>query len=247
MKLNGYRASHRNKWFLISKGILSSQEFLLFEYYLDLMAFDKSHGDKFAVFEVFLNEIALVFNKHEDTVKKWHDGLFAKGFIKIVDERRKLYTVKSPFRYIVGLTKWGGEAGRYATEEKDQTQEFILENIRFFQPESEKILPKSNGIALKSPISTENSLGSSKGNSIVSSLIGSKKVVLIKQKVRSDEEYQKIYADSGFDVLTPDDMKWIDQNITEKIEIENSEHEKGIVCVYFNNDWNEYRSSLTNY
>lgn len=246
MKLNGYRASHRNKWFLITKGVLNSQEFLLLEYYLDLMAFDRSHGDKFAVFEVFLDEIGHVFNKHEDTVEKWHEGLISKGFVKVVDEKRKLFTVKSPLRYVVGLTQWGGEASKFAKEEKDRTQEFILENIRFFQPESEKILPKSDNPALKSSNSTENSLSSSKGKSIVSSPIGSKKVVVIKQEVRNDAEYQKMYEESGLS-LSPEDMKWIDQNIVEKIEIESDEQEKEIVRIYFDGNWEKYRSSLISY
>ncbi|MFH1792732.1 MAG: hypothetical protein ABH819_03815 [Patescibacteria group bacterium] len=246
MKLNGYRASHRNKWFLITTGVLTPQEFLLFEYYLDLMAFDKNKGNKFAVFEVFPNEVAQVFDKHEDTVENWHNGLLSKGFIQLVDKNRKLYTVKTPLRYIIGLAQWGGEASRYAKEEKDQAQEIILENIRFSHPKSEHVLQDSNETALKPVNTTENSLSSSKGNSIVSSSIGSNKVVLIKQKVRSDEEYQKIYTEGSFDVLTPDDMKWIDQNVQEKIEILNDEHEKEIVRIYFDGKWDEYRGSLIN-
>ena len=35
--------------------------------------------------------------------------------------------------------------------------------------------------------------------------------------IRSDEEYQEIYKVSGFEYLTPEDMKWIDRNIVEKI------------------------------
>lgn len=245
MKLNGYRASHRNKWFLITQGILSPQEFLLFEYYLDLMLFDRSKGDKFAVFEVFPEEIAHVFNKHEDTVKNWHDGLLAKGFIKIVDEKRKLYTVKSPLRYVIGLVQWGGEASGYAKEEKDQMPEFILENVRFSPPKSEQILPKVDTPALNSSTSTENSLSSSKGNSIVSSPIGSRKVVVIKQDViRSDEEYQKMWDEGNYSMLTPEDMKSIDQDLQEEIEIESDEQEKEIVRIYFNNDWGKYQKSL---
>lgn len=247
MKLNGYRASHRNKWFLITQEILSLQEFLLFEYYVDLMDFDKSHKDSFATFEAFLDDVASVFKKHTDTVRIWHNGLLTKGFIKIFDEKRQLYTVKSPLKYVIGLTQWGGEASRYTKEEKNQSQEYILENIQFFPPESERILPKSDTPALKSSISTENSLNSSKGNSVVSSPIGSKKVVVIKQEVRSDEEYQKLYQDSGFTSLTPDDMRWIDQNVQEKIEILNDEQEREIVRIYFDGKWDEYRSSLIDY
>lgn len=246
MKLNGYRASHRNKWFLITKGVLNLQEFLLFEYYLDLMAFDQSHGDKFAVFEVFFDEIGHVFNKHDDSVKKWHKGLISKGFIKVVDEKRKLFTVKSPLRYVVGLAQWGGEAGRFAKEEKNQSQEFILENIRFFHPESEKILPNSDNSALNPLNLNENSLSSSKVCSKVNSSIGSKKVVVIKQAVRSDEEYQNIYSRGDYLSLTPDDMKWIDQNIQEKIEIESDEQEKEIVRIFFDGDRDKYKSSLIN-
>jgi hypothetical protein len=209
------------------------------------MVFDRSKGDKFAIFEVFPDEVALVFNKKsEDSVRNWHKGLLNKRFIKIVDEKRNLYTVKSPLRYVVGLTQWGGEASKYSHEEANQSQEFILENIRFFQPESKKILPKSDNLALKSLNSTENSLSSSKDNSIISSSIGSKKVVVIKQAVRSDEEYQKIYDEGEFLSLTPDDMRWIDENAKEEVVIENEEMEKEIVKVFFNGDWNEYRKNL---
>lgn len=226
MKLNGYRASHKNKWFLITKQILSIQEFVLFECYLDKMAFDKSHEGKFALFEAFPDDIALVFDKTNETVQTWHNGLLKKGFIKPVDEKRHLYTIKNPLRYIVGLEMWGGEASKYTHEEKDKTQEFILENIRFSRSESEKILADFDEIASEPSTFTENSLGSSKDSSIVVPSVCSKKVVVIKQEVRTDAEYQKIYADGNFKGLPPDEMKFIDQISSEEIEVENNEQEK---------------------
>jgi hypothetical protein len=42
-------------------------------------------------------------------------------------------------------------------------------------------------------------------------------------------------------------MEFIDQTLTEKIEILNEEQEKEIVQSYFDGDWEEYRSSLINY
>ncbi|MCJ7805246.1 hypothetical protein MUP46_01200, partial [Patescibacteria group bacterium] len=158
-------------------------------------------------------------------------------------EKRQLYTVKSPTRYIIGLAKWGGESTRYTHEEKNQPREFILENIRFFQPEIENIQQKSSETALKSTISTKNSLTSYKHSSIVLPSLGSK-VVVIKQEVRSDAEYQKIYADSNFKGLEPDDMKWVDQNIIEEIEIESDEQEKEIMSIFFDGDWDKYRKNL---
>lgn len=244
MKLNGYRASHRNKWFLITKKILTLQEFLLFEFYLDQMNFDKDNKDKFASFEVYLEEIAPIFNKSIDTIRLWHNGLLYKNFIKIVDPLRQLFTVKSPLRYVIGLTQWGGESSRYATEEKDQTQEFILKNIRFFPSTNEKVQPESVKKTDISTIITENSLSSSKCESIDISSIGSKKIVVISQKLRSEEEYQRIYQDGDFQNLTPDDMKWIDQNVKEQIPIESDKQEKEIVEVFFNGDWNEYQKHI---
>jgi hypothetical protein len=207
------------------------------------MDFDKSHGYKFASFEAFPDEIALVFNKHEDTVRNWHNGLLSKGFIKVVDEKRNLYTVKSPLRYVVGLNQWGGEASKFAGEETNQTQEFILENVRFSPLKSENILPNSDALALKSSNFNENSLSSSKGKSIVSSSIGSRKVVVIRQAVRNDAEYQRMYEASDLN-LSIDDMKWIDQNVVERIEIESDEQEKEIVRIYFDGNWDEYQKNL---
>jgi hypothetical protein len=225
MKLNGYRASHRNRWLLVTQRILSPQEFLLFEYYLDLMDFDKSHGEAFSTFEAFLDDVLRVFNKHEDTIRIWHNGLLTKGFIKIFDEKRHTYTVESPLRYVSGLAQWSGEASKYAKEEKDQTHEFILRNIRFFRPEREKIRLESEEKVDISADRVKNSLSSSKGESIVTSPSGSRKIVVIKQEVRSDAEYRKMYEDDGCLGISPDDMKLADQILAETIEILNEEQE----------------------
>lgn len=236
MKLNGYRANHRNRWFLITKKILTLQEFLLFEYYLDLMDFDKSHGDKFATFEAYLDEVAVVFNKKIDTVRLWHNALLSKHFIQIVNLRRHLFIIKSPLRYVIGLTTWGGEAAKYTKEEKNQTNEFILENLRFFQPKTGKIQPKSTDLTDISTPKTENSLSSSKGDSIVNH-----KKIVIEQEVRSDEEYRDMLKEHDFSVS---DMKLIDQGVKGEIVIENGKMEKEIVEIYFNGDWDTYKKHL---
>lgn len=68
--------------------------------------------------------------------------------------------------------------------------------------------------------------------------------VIIKQEIRTKEEYEKIYKDSDFQCLTPEDMQWIDENVEEKIEIENEKKEKYIVETYFNDDRDKYNSCL---
>lgn len=239
MKLNGFRASHRNRWLLIKKGVLNIREFLLFEYYLDSIDFDTRH-DNFGEFEAYHEDTAKIFNKEPDTVEDWHNSLLKKGFIKIFDEKRKLFKVKSPERY---GTVFGCKAGEFTENEKiTPTLGFILNNICFFPEKAEINPPKSISTATKN---TSKALGSFKVNLGLSNVVNvSQKVVIIKQEVRSDEEYQKIYADGNFEGLNPDDMRWIDETVVGKIVIENDEQEKEIVRIYFNGDWDEYQKNL---
>jgi len=236
MKLNGYRASHRNRWLLIKNGILTSQEFLLFEYYLDSMDFDSRHN-KFGIFEAFLEDIAKDFDRKTDTIQDWHNSLLEKGFIQLVDKKRKLFKVKTPERYGTVL---GCNAREFAKNEKNTpTLDFILQNI-CFSPEKARINPSKDTISGTN--NTSKGLGSFKGELGLSSN-GSKKVVIIKQDVRSDVEYQKMYEENSSGLL-PEDMKWIDQNAIGKIEIENDEQEKEIIRIYFDGNLDKYHKSL---
>lgn len=68
--------------------------------------------------------------------------------------------------------------------------------------------------------------------------------IVIRQRVKRDEEYQQLSISAGFTKLTPEDMRWIDENVTEELTIENEEMEKQMVETYFNGDWKEYRKNL---
>ena len=68
--------------------------------------------------------------------------------------------------------------------------------------------------------------------------------VIIKQEIRSKEEYQKIYETGDFRSLTTEDMRCINENVNEKIEIENEDMEQDIVKIYFDGNWNKYKSCL---
>ena len=199
--LNGYRASHRNRWKLLQENVLNFQEFNLFEYYLDTMDFDQKHKDKFGTFEVYFDEICIVFNKQRDTVKDWHSGLLQKGFIVSHDAKRNLFKIKSPLRYITGEV-WGGKATEYAKQEKiTSSLDFLLENV-CFSPENLEKKPKFRPILDTN--NTTRALGSfnndvSKGSS--------DKVVVIRQEPRSTSEYEKIKQEGNFQDLTVEDMR----------------------------------------
>lgn len=248
MKLNGYRATHRNRWLLLTNKILSEKEFLLFEYYLDSMDWDLKH-EKPGVLEVFFDELAVKFDKTPETVKEWHNGLLNKGFVCLYDKKRNIYEIKNPDRYALD-GRSGGKASKYYKEENsNRTIDFLLQNISFSPDKIELIPQKTTSVALKE----EKALGSFKGESSLHSITSpsssfpsvSKKVVLIKQDIRTDSEYQKMYKENP-NGLTPDDMKWVDQNVSEKIVIESEQQEKDIVDVFFNGNWNEYQKHLIN-
>lgn len=237
MKLNGYRATHRNRWFLLQNRILTSQEFLLFEYYLDSMDFDYKH-ENYGLFTAYPEVVAEYFNKGIETINDWSKGLLNKSFIEIVDKKREVYRLKSPERY---GTSFGGKASDFAKKEKTaKTLDNILQNI-CFNPEKAKIIPKKvNGLASNL---LPKALGSFKGE-LSSSPITSNKTVLIVNEIRSDAEYQRIYDEGNWGNFTPDDMKWVDEHSSLEIPIRDTLHEKHIVDLYFKGDWSEYEKHL---
>lgn len=68
--------------------------------------------------------------------------------------------------------------------------------------------------------------------------------VIIKQEVRSDKEYQQIYNDGDYTSLTHNYMKWIDENVTEEVEVGPDELEQDVVETFFDGDWENYRRQL---
>lgn len=244
MKLNGYRASHRNKWLLIKNRVLSLQEVAYLEFCADIMCFDWKKQE-YGTFKTNFKEISNLFDcKSETTVRNWHNKLLRIGFIQSTNQKN-VYKLTCHARYITpGF--WKGEASQYAEQEKDQPIEHILQNFGLILQNIDKTdqlieKNKQDLISNNTPIA----ISSSKDNSIISSSIDSKKVVVIKQDVvRSDEEYQKMWDEGNYSMLTPEDMKSIDQDLREEIEIESDEQEKEIVRIYFDNDWGKYQKSL---
>lgn len=212
-KLNGYRASHRNKWLFVQSGILTIQELSLLEFYADIVDFDKTH-QKFGLFEVNFEELRKVFNcKSQTTIRNWHNKLLITGFIKKTN-KRNLYALVIPERYINPSVKWQGKADYYAKIEKDQPIEIILQNFGInLHPIGEKlqqIVEETEDLATKN---TSIAISSSKDDYSLS--IPTMKRVIIKQESRSEEEYRRIYREGNYQYLTPEDMKWVDENISE--------------------------------
>lgn len=239
-KLNGYRPTHKNKWLFTQHGILTIQELALLEFYADIIDFDRKHH-KFGLFEADFNEMALIFGcKSPNTIRNWHNKLLKIGFIKKT-EQKGVFQLSCYLRYI-NPGRWEGKASDYAKEEKDQPIGVILQSFGInLQPGEEKLQPvvknNSNLASESGSIAIVSSKDESKDNH------QEKVKVLIKQHVRNDEEYERIYRESDFQGLTPEDMRWVDENITEVVDVPKA-NESEIVSVYFNGDYEAYKRNL---
>src|SRR3990170_7846696 len=126
-KLNGYRASHKNKWLFIKHGILSVQELSLLEFYADIFDFDPRHETTVGLFPVNFKEIAEVFSCSQNTVRNWHSRLLQLGLIKNTD-KKNIYQLSCYSRYITP-GRFEGKAAVYAKQETNQSIEIILQNF----------------------------------------------------------------------------------------------------------------------
>lgn len=197
-KLNGFRASHRNRWKLLK--YLSMEEFVFLEYCIDMCSFDP----KKAEYGKFKNDFNLAMEtlryKSDNSIRERLKKLVYLGFIKETGITN-LYEIPNIQRYLVGAD-WNGKSGEYVKDEIDADLYKVVQNIGInFQDLEEKV---QNNEIKKPNLATNDTpryLSSSKVHSPI---------------YRTNEEYDKIWRemDSPSD-FTIDDMKWIDQNLLE--------------------------------
>ncbi|MFC1627336.1 hypothetical protein ACFL18_02160 [Patescibacteria group bacterium] len=238
MKLNGYRATHRNKWLLIKERILNIQELALLEFYADLVGFDKDNSN-YGLFKVSFKKIAELFNcKSINTSRNWHNKLLKLGLIKKTEEKQ-IYSLSCFKRYITP-GRWKGEAAQYVELEKNQPVGVMLQNIGI---NTQLIGQKTQSVDKKKSFKLKKSPPIAISSSKVQSSISPKKVV-IKQKARSDGEYQRIYEEGGYSFLKPDYMKWLDKNVQSEEEITEEITDKDLVEIFFDGDWDSFNQNV---
>jgi len=215
-KLNGYRPSHRNKWRFIQNGILTLQELTLLEFYADIVDFGKNH-ENYGRFEVNFDEIASVFKCSSNTIRNWHNKLLILGFIEKTPKRSWLKLICHE-RYI-NPGKWGGQAKHYQEIEKNQSIEIILQsfgiNFQSIEEQLQRIkkTSKENNIATTKNVSIAiDSYKNEYKNSFLPPMQSNSQRIM--------ENYKQIKKEMGFNfLLTEEDMKWIDENIREDINV----------------------------
>lgn len=128
--LNGFRASHRNRWYLVRDHFLTLQQFTLFEFYIDQADYD-GHHKKFGAFEVYFDDIATIFGKSVDTIRSWHNQLVEKRLIREFDKKRKYCCICRPQRYGIDKSKKGDAYFQAEIEKVVSTTEMLLPFIQF--------------------------------------------------------------------------------------------------------------------
>jgi len=128
MKTNGHRPNHRNKWLLVSLKIVTRQELLLFDYYVDQMDFDTNHV-KFGTFEDDPELTAGVLGySGANSVTQMRKQLLTVGLINRTSWRAT-FAVSNPKRYVSPSPVSRGEASQFSKFEKNQTIDLILHNF----------------------------------------------------------------------------------------------------------------------
>lgn len=242
MKLNGYRATHRNKWLFIQYGILSVQELSLLEFYADTFCINTKQPE-YGEFKVNFDELKIIFNcKSDTTIRNWHNKLLKVGFIKKSNKKNK-YNLVCCGRYINPSKAFVGEAHKYKELEENQPIKVVLQSFGIeFQSNEQKLQPvgKENNEKDNTTIQTNIVPTDAYKSEYIGSTV---KIVDLKARIRTQEEYERMYQESGCVGLTPEDMKLADEAAHEIRVIENEEQEKETVKDWFDGDWNKYRGA----
>jgi len=238
-RLKGYHRHFRGRFNLLK--VLTAEEYVLWDISFSIAAdWDKDH-ESYGTFSFTYADISYFAQCDPSTVSRRSKKLFELGLWKKLDDGS---VQVCGFNVLENLTVLTKELGIIDLQSyiANQQENHVKKNT---QPEEihdafskENTPPSPQSHADLHEANTKEPLVSFNGESNV--LI---KKVIIKGNVRSNDEYQKMYAESNHEGLTPDDMKAIDESISETMLV-TAENEKQIVEAYFNGDWGKYRSNV---
>lgn len=214
-----YQKVYRNRHVLAKNLVLDDAEYRLWDLLIALYDWDKKHEEDYGTVKATDRGLAELLNWSYSKVCRARNGLLMKGIIFRRD--RSVYKI-------------------FPLPQLNENISLTQQNVAEMQNE---ISTEQQDIA-----SLQQKQGYSGNSSIVSYKdkfsIGSHRRVLIKQEPRSESEYQKIKVEGNYTALTVDDMRWIDENIKEEIEISDDQMEKNIVNIFFKGDLEEYKRHL---
>lgn len=184
-RLNGFIRLDRKIIFLLSDRILTQEEFLIYLLSIFLTDWSIDH-DAYGSVCALNREIAQLLGwKSRSSVTKHKKNLIAKGYLELLPDKRTIAKKLSTWARINKYT---------SIQDNEQVVKNSEHDVVNIQQAGEKNEQNQSQIP-------KSSLSSFKVNS----------------SLRTEEEYQRIWKED-YDCspdFTPDDMKWIDQNVYE--------------------------------
>jgi len=243
-RLRGYYRSFRGEFQLLQNKTLTIEEYTLWKLSFSVLAdwdADPSHADIFGSFSHSFTEVAYYLGRNPSFVSRRSKKLFELGlWKKREDERIEVcgfglvkQLTKMSHKHIVNMQDYIANPhvyDAYVQNPHANLQEHTSKDIGELPPQIDANLHEQRD---------KDSLVSYKDESNVSLV----KVVEIKGKVRSNEEYQKMFEEGGSNQLSPDDMRWIDENVSETLDV-TDDNEKSLVETYFDGNWDEYKKHV---
>lgn len=214
MKTNGHRPAHRNHLFLLKDKILTKEELFLFEYYINQMDFNISHA-LFGTFTVDFSSIAELLGYSTlhpcNAVREKHDKLLNLGFIHVTD-KKDIFAIHNPKRYIASTKKWQGQAGQFESEERNKELKDFIQNIASNVQLNEQSIHTTEQIVQQSEQFTTSQIEEESPRYLVSSKVENLSVAQRVVNQRSFTDYQEIYDEVADKRFLPEDMKWLDDH-----------------------------------
>jgi len=208
-KLNGYHGIGRGVLLLLHNQILTKEEFILYEAILSFASWDKEKKVSYGVIDLTQEEIEWLLNVSSGYVSKLKEGLIEKGFWRI-NKNKKIEVVGFELietSVLSRITKNNMVVDYY---------DYIAHKQNEFASEQKLIAHKQTNISKEN---APNQLQKFAHKQTVSSISDISSYKDRCNSLRSDEEYEKIKKEMGFNSLTIEDMKWIDTNVHENSSV----------------------------
>lgn len=204
-KLIGWYGTYRGRFLLLQSKVLSKEEFILYEASIAFSDWDKDHKN-YGTLNLNQKEIEALLGFSAGFVCKYGKGLVEKGLWQELPN---------------GLVRPLGIELIWVDVLKEQVKKYKIVNLQTYLAEQQTSIvasqqqvadkqtnaPKDKGLIYPEAIADLQSVPSK------SDLISFKDDSFT---LRSNEEYQRIWDEMGKPAdFTPDDMRWIDQNIHE--------------------------------
>lgn len=196
---NGVVGSYGEEFILLQQHFITDEQFLLYCFCIHQADFDTNHKGKYGTFQLTNKQIAEDLGWSEDKVGRNLIGLLEKDILKRIN--RRTIEVVDYYRFVI-------KNALKRTKEKQEIV-YLREKIAKLQPQPVK-LREQNAIL-------RNKTTDFASEDTTISDISSYKVD--KVITRSFEDYRRIKEEGGYTMLTEEDMKWIDENVTEDLSI----------------------------